>query len=151
VPLILRLCFEVNTTMKAFPKLKKYALLFPQTKFQKITKQLLDELKTEYGVYFFQNGQTEKIDYIGTATGQSGIKGRVKNQHLYENYKKSVFRKKLSNENQTSTQKESVDFIKKYYTIGIIYMPEHPSIIKAFEQVLIFEKLPKYNSESNRT
>ncbi|MFH2060734.1 MAG: hypothetical protein ABIJ59_17800 [Pseudomonadota bacterium] len=134
--------------MKAFPILKKYSSLFIKTEPQAITEELLNKLKKDFGLYYFQNTLTKKIDYVGTSTGKSGIKGRVKNQHLSAGYKKSVFRIKLMTEKKILSEKDSVYFIKENYAIGIIYMPEHKSIIKALEQVLIFEYLPKFNSES---
>lgn len=134
--------------MKAFPILKKYSSLFFKAEPQAITDELLKNLKKDFGVYFFQNILTKKIDYVGTATGKSGIKGRVKTQHLSASYKKSVFRIKLMTEKEILSERDSVHFIKENYTIGIIYMREHKSIIKAFEQVLIFEHLPKFNSEA---
>ncbi len=132
--------------MKAFPILKKYASSFFKTEPQPITDELLNNLKKNMGVYFFQNMFTKGIDYVGTATGKSGIKGRVKTQHLSASYKKSVFRIKLKTERGIFSEKDSVNYIKENYAIGIIYMREHKSTIKAFEQVLIFEHLPKFKS-----
>ena len=136
--------------MKSLPLLKKYSVRATKLEFESINDEMLKNITSDIGIYMFKNKRNNKIDYIGTATGQKGLKQRVKNQHLNQNYIKSVFRVKVSTEKKKDIKEESVTFIKRNYKLAILPIPEHVSVIMALEQVLIYEHMSKYNSESNK-
>jgi hypothetical protein len=107
-------------------------------------------LPKEWGLYLFKNKLTGCIDYIGSATGSKGLYQRLRNQHLQPKYKKSVFRLKLEKELVDDVPDCSATYIRQRYLIAVLLVPEHISIIKALEQILIYEHLPKFNSETTK-
>ena len=137
--------------MKSLPILKKYSVKASKLEFQPITDELLQGITNDIGIYIFKNKRSKKIDYVGTATGQKGLKQRVKNQHLNPKYIKSVFRVKVANAKNKDIKDECVTFIKRNYKLALLPIQEHVSVIMALEQVLIYEYLPKYNSETAKT
>jgi hypothetical protein len=135
--------------MKSILLLKKHAAPVAKIEFSVISDKRLAELPCDRGIYLFKNRNTAKIDYIGTATGRKGLKQRIAKQHLNVNYVQSVFRIKVAKARRLSSEKKTVDFIKRNYSLGFLTIPEHVSIVKALEQLLIFEYSSKYNSETN--
>ena len=107
-------------------------------------------LPKKWGLYLFRNKLTGRIDYIGSATGSKGLYQRLRNQHLQPKYKQSVFRLKLEKELVDDVPDCSATYIKKNYLIAVLPVPEHISIVKALEQILIFEYSPKFNSETTK-
>lgn len=136
--------------MKTLSLLKKYIDKISKTNYQTITGEVLNNIPKDIGIYFFRNKKSNKVEYVGTATGQKGLRQRVRNQHLNPNYIKSVFRNKVSADKRKHIKEECVDFIKNNYRIAMLPIPEHISIIKALEQIYIYEYLPKYNSETEK-
>ena len=107
-------------------------------------------LPKKWGLYLFRNKLTGRIDYIGSATGSKGLYQRLRNQHLQPKYKQSVFRLKLEKEFVDDVPDCSATYIKQNYLIAVLPVPEHISIVKALEQILIFEYSPKFNSETTK-
>ena len=137
--------------MKALSQLKRYSVIAKGLDFYPITDKYMDTIPNDIGIYIFKNKRNGKIDYVGTATGKKGLKQRVKNQHLNPKYIKSVFRLKIANDKNKDEKDETANFIKNNYKLALLPMLEHVSVIMALEQVLIYEYLPKYNSETKKT
>lgn len=137
--------------MKALSQLKKYSVKTKELDFYPITDEYMDKIPNDIGIYIFKNKRNGKIDYVGTATGKKGLRQRVKNQHLNPKYIKSVFRLKIANDKNKDKKDESANFIKSNYKLALLPVLEHVSVIMALEQVLIYEYLPKYNSETTKT
>jgi hypothetical protein len=134
--------------MKSISKIRKYAGKAALLEGELITDEVLSELPTGWGIYVFRNRRTKRIDYVGTATGKNGLRQRIRNQHLRRNYLKSVFRIKLGNTLKVAKGEDVTDKIVRNYLLGFLLVPEHVSLIKALEQILIYEYSPKFNSET---
>jgi hypothetical protein len=127
-----------------------------------------------YGVYGWFNKKDDSIEYVGSATGKSGLYQRIINQHLKKSYlltikegerhendeyqmihyairknrkpaiDKSAFRKNISRYNKLSPGSESVNFIKNNFYLHFLTFDNKDEALNV-EKELIANFRPKYN------
>lgn len=136
--------------MKSISLLKKYTDKLPELDWLEPVGYAAAMFPKEWGLYLFKDKCTGRIDYIGSATGHKGLYQRLRNQHFQPSYKKSVFRLKIEKARVGGEPCCSAAYIMENYEVAILPVPEHISIIKAIEQILIFEYSPKFNSETTK-
>jgi len=136
--------------MKSLSILTRYADKVPELEWIEPVGDISDLLPREWGLYLFKDKITGRVDYIGSATGRKGLYQRLRNQHLQPKYKKSVFRLKVERGFTAEIPECSAEYIRENYWLAVLPVPEHISIIKALEQILIFEYSPKFNSETTK-
>ncbi len=102
----------------------------------------------DIGVYLWRSKTSdEEIVYVGSAFGENGLYQRIIEQHLYDNYRKSVFRKQIAKENRLEP-KDEVSFIENHFVLSFIrFDKKDEKIAHLVEILLINEFSPKYNRE----
>lgn len=109
----------------------------------------------EKGIYIFYFKKNNNIAYIGSGTGQKGLRQRIMYEHLRPSYKeknkeKSVFREAVrkAEKNKLKIGEEVVKHIKENFNLSYIKMKnEDISFIKLTEFLLIKGCNPIYNTE----
>ena len=133
-----------------------------------------DLIPKEKGLYAYYQKNNGVIEYIGSATGQNGLRGRVWGQHLNPKYleprtekftkidqkqvekatihngkiviEKSAFRKNLARKHNLAPGFECLEFLKDNFLISIIPLTNRTKgEIRAMEKYLIKVTSPKYN------
>ena len=133
-----------------------------------------EELPKDIGIYAWIEKESNSIVYIGTATSKYGLYQRIWNQHLNPNYletrkhviseqdiyqienpiyhngklaiDKSSFRRKLARRYLLLAGHESVEFIKKHFSLSIcIYPPDEREKVVHRGKMLINTHQPFYN------
>lgn len=110
---------------------------------------------TDYGVYAFIDNNTKAIKYIGSATGQKGLRKRVVQQHLNPTHigshngkpiEISDFRKNLGRRHKLRSGDECLSFIKHNYSVLIMPLPllSKGSVVDA-ESILLERYKPEFN------
>jgi len=102
----------------------------------------------ERGIYLWRHKEDESAAYyVGVALGERGLKGRIIGQHLRPSYEQSVFRKAIVKYSGVNSRDESVDYIKKHFTLALAACPDQePAVILAAEALLIAALRPKFNN-----
>ena len=135
--------------MELLKKIKDNIEKIEKESFFDILDDTLEKISQEKGIYIFKNKKTGKIDYIGSATGKKGLFQRISKQHLWNNYKKSVFRIKIAKYNKLN-EGETVDFIADNFILKTIVIESDIRFILLLEHVLIYKYNTKFNSENNK-
>lgn len=135
-------------TKKLFNDVLKYSEKLVKSK--KHDPKLVDKnvVPKKIGVYLWRSKINDEILYVGRAFGEKGLYQRIIKQHLAINYTKSVFRKRLAEEQNLNLREESADFIKNNFVFSFISFEEKDKkLASLMEILLILEYSPKYNKE----
>jgi hypothetical protein len=129
------------------------------------------------GIYVWFAVQEDKMVYVGTATGRTGLYRRIMKQHLDPSYlltdkskskpkdafqaanpaisngkpaiDKSAFRKNISRVHSLRPGHDSVDFIIRSFSVRFVCIQDRDTIL-AVERDILANYHPEYNISGNR-
>jgi|GEM_PF-3227078 len=131
------------------------------------------DIPIEKGIYCYLNQVATSIEYVGSAVGLKGLRGRIWSQHLNPNYlenrsekfstkdkgqiqknvikrgklviEKSAFRKNVARQHDLTPGEPSVDFIKENFLLVYFAVNLEKEKIHEIEKRMIRDLNPKYN------
>ncbi|BCO08145.1 hypothetical protein GF1_05210 [Desulfolithobacter dissulfuricans] len=139
-----------------------------------INKLKINDIPTTKGIYCYLDKVTLAIQYVGSAVGVKGLRGRIWSQHLNPDYlesrkekfsskdseqikkqikkngkiviEKSAFRKNLARKHNLTPGVPCLEFLKENFLLVFFPLDEHSTEkIHEIEKDIINNLAPKYN------